>query len=131
MANILNDGIESDLNTKQRLFCQYYLEELNGRQSYKKAYGDGMTDESADVCASKLLRSAKVKKYINDLIDSYSSNVDVTIGEIVENIKSIAFDNKAKHSDRIKASELLGKYKNLFKEQIEITNTDITVRLED
>lgn len=129
-SNVINNGIKTDLNDKQKEFCTYYLETLNGTQAYMKAY-DGVDNASAEVSACRLLGNDKVKKYINDLIDLYSDNVDITIAEIVANIKSIALDKDARHSDRIKASELLGRWKQMFVDKVEVTNTDIVVGLED
>ncbi|WP_315114525.1 terminase small subunit [uncultured Clostridium sp.] len=132
-SRVIKDEINSKLNDKQRLFCIEYLKDLNGLQAYKRAYGEELDDNTCKVNASKLLTNANVKKYINDLLDEYRDNIDVTVGEIVANIKTMAFDKDARYSDRIKASELLAKYKQMLIEKKEITVNDnnINITLED
>ena len=124
---------KSTLNDKQKQFCVEYIKDLNGLQAYRRAYGEDIGDNTCKVEACKFLTRPNFKKYINDLIDSYTDNVDVTVAEIVSNIKSIAMDEKARHSDRIKASELLAKYKGMLIEHKDITSngSSITVTLED
>lgn len=135
MARAIKDKVKTDtnLNDKQKQFCKEYLIDLNGLQAYKRAYGSDISDDVAKVCACQNLTKPNIKKYINDVIDSYSDNVDVTVAEIVSNIKSIAMDDKARHSDRIKASELLAKYKGMLVEHKDITSngSSIVVTLED
>ena len=123
----------STLNDRQKQFCVEYIVDLNGTQAYIRAYGEDTDTVSANVMSCRLLSNVKVKQYINELIDSYTDNVDVTVAEIVSNIKSIALDKEARHSDRIKASELLAKYKGMLIEHKDITSngSSITVTLED
>ena len=64
-----------------------------------------------------------MKEYINRLLDEYCDNIDITIGEIVSGLKSIVTDKTARNSDKIKAMELLGKYKQMFVEKKEVTIT--------
>jgi len=121
------------LNDRQKQFCIEYIVDLNGLQAYRRAYGEDNSDNTCKSNACQLLTNTNIKKYINDLIDSYMDNVDVTVAEIVSNIKSIAMDTRARHSDRLKASELLAKYKGMLIEHKDITSngSSITVTLED
>ena len=121
------------LNDRQKEFCVQYLIDLNGTQAYIRAYGDDVDPNSAKVMASNLLTKINIKKYINDLLDSYSSNCDVTVAEIVNGLKNIIVDPTARHSDRIKCYDLLAKYKGMLIERKDITSngSSITVTLED
>ncbi|MBU3098734.1 MULTISPECIES: terminase small subunit [Clostridium] len=121
------------LNDNMKNFCVEYLIDLNGSASYIRAYGEHIEPESAKVMASKLLTNVHVKAYINALLDSYTDNVGLTVGELVNNIKSIAFNEKARHSDRIKASQLLAQYMGLLVEHKDVTSngSTINVTLED
>lgn len=124
---------KSVLNDNQKQFCVEYIIDLNGTQAYLRTYGEDVDTVSANTMSSRLLSNVKIKKYINELIDSYMDNVDVTVGEIVNNIKSIAFNEEARHSDRIKASQLLAQYMGMLVEHKDITSngSSINVTLED
>ena len=134
-SRVIKDKINTDttLNDRQKQFCAEYLIDLNATQAYIRAYGDTVDTVSANVMSCRLLSNVKIKKYINDLMDSYMDDVDVTVGAIVSNIKSIAFDKEARHSDRIKASQLLAQYKGMLIEHKDITSngSSIVVTLED
>lgn len=134
-SRVIKDRGKGDiqLNDNQKNFCVEYIKDLNGLQAYRRAYGEGLDDGTCKVNASKLLTNTNIKAHINELIDSYTSDVDVTVGEIVSNIKNIAMDKKAKNSDRIKASELLAKYKGMLVEHKDITSngSSIVVTLEE
>jgi len=132
----INDKVKDiklELNDNQKNFCVEYIVDLNGTQAYKRAYDEDMESDVAKVCASQLLTKPNVKAYINDLIDSYTDNLDCTVGELVNNIKSIAFNEEARHSDRIKASQLLAQYMGMLIEHKDVTSngSTINVTLED
>lgn len=134
-SRVIKDKIitDSTLNDRQRQFCIEYLIDLNATQAYIRAYGENTDSESARRMGSKLLTNIDVKKYINDLIDSYSSNCDVTVAEIVNGLKNIILDTNARNTDRIKCYDLLAKYKGMLVEHKDITSNgnSITVTLED
>lgn len=132
-SKILNDVIvkESKINDKQKQFCKEYVKNLNALQSYRRVYGENLDDSTCKVNGCKLLTNANIKKYINNIINSFTDDIDVTVAEIVSNMKKIALDEDARNSDKLKAWELLAKYKNMFVEHKEITTNDITVTLLD
>ncbi|WP_297637920.1 terminase small subunit [uncultured Clostridium sp.] len=133
-SKVIKDKVKSKakLNDRQKRFCIEYLESLNATQSYLKVYPDA-SYETANVEGCKFLRKPSVKQYINDLLDEYSSNIDITVAEIVANLKKIVLDDKARNSDRIKAMELLGKYKQMFieRKEIDVNSNVIEVTLID
>ena len=83
-----NNGWDSELNGRERLFVLNYCTDslcfFNGTQSYKAAYTKtkgGMAeyipdDDTAAVGASKLLRKAKVKKAVKDLLSEMQPDID-------------------------------------------------------
>lgn len=83
-----NDGWDSELNGRERLFVLNYCTDslcfFNGTQAYKAAYTKtkgGMAeyipdDDTAAVGASKLLRKAKVKKAVKDLLSEMQPDID-------------------------------------------------------
>ena len=121
MAKVLREwcGIETDLNDRQIKFCEEYLKELNGTKAYMTAYPD-VSAETAGANASYLLGNTRVKAFITKLIDLYTGNVDITVGEIVNGLKEIALDPTSRKSDKIKAYELLARYKDMFVERKEV-----------
>ena len=119
MAQVIKDDIESALNDKQKAFCVEYLKELNATKAYISVYESDYN--TARVNSSRLLAKANVKKYINDLMDIYKQNMDITVAEIVKGIKTIAQDEEATHNNKLKAFELLAKYKQMFVDKTEVT----------
>ncbi|PNT94158.1 terminase small subunit [Clostridium thermosuccinogenes] len=131
-SRVIKDKIKSELNDKQKLFCVEYLKDLNGLQAYKRAYGADLDDDTAKVNASKLLTNNNIRKYINDLIEEYKSDVNIEVAEIVAGLKKIALDENSRNTDKIKAFELLGRWKQMFVEKKEITvNNEKSMLTED
>ena len=121
MAKVLREwyGIETDLNDRQIKFCEEYLKELNGTKAYMTAYPD-VSSDSARASSAETLAKPSVKSFISKLIDLYTGNVDITVGEIVNGLKEIALDPTSRKSDKIKAYELLARYKDMFVEKKEV-----------
>lgn len=140
---------ETKLTEKQLAFIDYYLETLNGREAYKRAYGT-KNNNTADVNASKLLSNAKVKKIIDERLAEIASKRIAKVeevqqfltsamrGEIQEEItalqpnaitgamETVIMSKQLSAKDRIKCAELLGKANRLFVDKVE---TDITERV--
>lgn len=74
--------MKSELNSKQKKFCEYYVSNAetfaNGVQAYGLAYGYDLNDKAkyntAKTNANKLLGQAEVKAYIDRLLESQSLN---------------------------------------------------------
>lgn len=71
------------------MFADEYLIDFNGTRSYKAAYGEDLSDESAAVNASKLLRNAKVANYISNKIDERKKRTQITQDDVVRSLKMI------------------------------------------
>ena len=130
-SKVIKDKVNTDtsLNDRQRQFCIEYLIDLNATQAYIRAYGEDVDTNSARAMSCKLLANVNIKKYMNDLIDSYGSNCDITVAEIVNGLKNIILDPNARHADRIKCYDLLAKYKGMLVEHKDITVTNTDVKL--
>ena len=63
---------ETKLTEKQLAFIDYYLETLNGREAYKRAYGT-KKDSTADTNSSRMLSNAKVKQVIDERLAEIKS----------------------------------------------------------
>jgi phage terminase small subunit len=131
-------GIEvSKLTEKQKAFSDYYIESLNATESYKRAY-KVENQSTAESNGSRLLRNAKVKKYIDEIMSSKDESRIASQDEILQILTDIArgiteeevvqfsqlgeelrTTRKPTIKDRMKASELLGKRYKLFTDKVE------------
>lgn len=140
---------ETKLTEKQLAFIDYYLETLNGREAYKRAYNT-KNNNTADVNASKLLSNTKVKTIVDERLAEIASKRIAKVeevqqfltsamrGEIQEEItalqpnaitgamETVIMSKQLSAKDRIKCAELLGKANRLFIDKVE---TDITERV--
>lgn len=109
-----------DLTDKQRLFCHEYLKDLNGTQAAIRA---GYSENSAQAIATENLSKPLVSEYLNKLKTEKFSKVDIEVDDIINDIiltrKEAAEDRK--HTDRLKANELLGKYKKIWTDKVDVS----------
>jgi len=73
------DAFALGLTAKQRLFAQHYVELLNGTRAAKAA---GYSEAGAHTEASRLLRNAVVKRYIEKLFAAGKMGKDEVIGRL-------------------------------------------------
>jgi len=102
---------ELKLNPKQKRFCEEYIIDLNATQA---AIRCGYSEKTADVQASRLLADVRIQRRIAALIAERTKNTDISAEKVLQGIASIAFSTEARHNDRLKGFELLGKYLALF-----------------
>lgn len=145
---------ETKLTEKQLAFVDYYLETLNAREAYKRAYGT-KNNNTADSNASKLLSNTKVKSIIDEKLEQIKSKRIAKVTEVQEfltscmrgevneevialqqNMVSGAMENiimtkQLSGKDRIKCAELLGKANRLFVEKVETEMTERVVIVDD
>ena len=134
---------ETKLTEKQLAFIDYYLETLNAREAYKRAYGT-KNNNTADSNSSKLLSNTKVKQIIDERLAEIKSKRIAKVEEVQEfltscmrgeiqeeviamqqNMISGAMENvimtkQLSAKDRLKSAELLGKANRLFTDKVEI-----------
>lgn len=79
------------LTPKQKLFADEYLIDLNATRAYKVAYKSVKKDETANVNSSRLLRNAKVSKYIKERMDERSKRTEITQDNVLKELATIAF----------------------------------------
>lgn len=72
------------MTEKQKRFADEYLIDLNATRAYKAAYPNVKKDAAAAVNASKLLRNAKVKNYIDVLLQKISGSKIADATEVME-----------------------------------------------
>lgn len=83
------------LTSKQKIFCDEYLIDLNATRAYKKAYPSVKKDETAAVNGNRLLRNAKVKEYIDKRMKDREKRTEITQDMVLKELAAIAFSNGA------------------------------------
>lgn len=119
--------VVDEISQAQKNFVDYFIESGNQTEAYKKAYPKCKNDNSAAASASKLLRSNKVKQYLDARMAAVDSDKIATAEDVLEYLTRVMrgeekdqFGLDAGLSDRTKAAELLGKRYMLFKEQLDV-----------
>lgn len=145
---------ETKLTEKQLAFIDFYLETLNAREAYKRAY-NVKKDATADANASRMLSNAKVKTVIDERLAEIKSKRIAKVEEVQEfltscmrgevneeviamqqNMISGAMENvimtkQLSAKDRIKCAELLGKANRLFVDKVETEVTERVLIIDD
>lgn len=144
------------LTDKQMIFANEYLVDLNATRAYKKAYPNVKKDSVAAVNGNRLLRNAKIKKYIDEQLEKMKSEsiasaeevlkyltkgmrmeleeevvVTENIGDYMSEAKLVK--KKISIKDANKCAELLGKRYRLFVDKVEAdvnTNINSTKKLD-
>ena len=79
------------LTEKQRRFCDEYLVDLNATRAYMAAYPSTKKEETASVCAAKLLRNAKVKMHLQKRMKDRQERTEIRQDDVLRELASIAF----------------------------------------
>lgn len=120
------------LTEKQKRFCEEYIKDYNGTQSYIRAGYATTNPNSARVEASKLLTNPNIKHYIGELTDNITKDniadakeirefltsvlrgeeeeenaMAINKGDFIQEIEKVKTQVKAK--DRLKAADMLSK----------------------
>ena len=108
------------LNPRQQAFCRNVV--TNGGNA-TKAYEDaGYSSNGANVSASKLLANPSVKAEIASIRDDLEIAATVDRAYVITKLRNFA-ENGEKESNRIKATELLGKTLRMFVEKVDVQHT--------
>lgn len=81
------------MTDKQKLFADEYLIDLNATRAYKAAYPKVKNDNTAAVNASRMLRNAKVQKYIAERQEKLQERTEITQDMVIHELAAIAFSN--------------------------------------
>ena len=73
----------SELEEKQKMFCQKYLVDFNGTKAAIKA---GYSKKTAAEQASRLLKKVKVQTYLKKLIENRNKRTNITQDDVVADI---------------------------------------------
>ena len=112
--------MKENLTNKQKVFCQEYIVDNNGMRA---AIVAGYSKKSARVIASENLTKLNVKNEIARLQKKNIEKIEVTVEEILTELKRIAFDlqdSEVNMREKLRAIEMLGKHLGMFVERREI-----------
>lgn len=138
---------KDDLTDKQKKFIEEYLIDMNGTRAYRAAYPTVKNDETAGAAACRLLKNVKVKKVVDPLLESLSSDRVATLEEVLAYLTSVMrgestaevvvveglgdgcsearrLKKSPNEKEKLKAAELLGKRYGLFKDKVEVSGLD-------
>lgn len=142
------------MTDRQQMFADEYLIDFNATRAYKAAYPNVKKDSVASVNASKLLRNAKVKTYIDEQLEKLHNEKTADAKEVMEYLTSVMRgESEAEivvvegvgdgasearrmikapdEKEKLKAAELLGKRYGLFREKLDVTGTSSVTIIDD
>lgn len=104
------------LTPKQAAFIHEYLKDLNATQAVLRA-GYNMTNSAARTQGARLLANANVQKGIEEMKRAREAKSMITVEWVLQEIAKIATDEEARHQDKLKALELLGKHLGMWEKR--------------
>lgn len=121
-----------ELTEKEKKFADYYIETLNGKASYQKAFNNNNA-RSCEVRACELLKRPHIKAYIDSRLEEAKNERTATIQDVLEfwtdvmnnNYKKLGYSKPIYVKDRLVASENLMKRLEVGKD----TNKDIKIQI--
>ena len=122
----------SKLTTKQQLFVDEYLVDLNATRAAIRA---GYSEKTAEFQASRLLKNVKIEKMLSIRMKARERRTAITHDKVLEDIERIKQDamqlvpdkdgnmTMANHAAALKAAELQGRHLGMFNYKIEVGGT--------
>ena len=119
----------SDLNEKQKKFCELYIEEWNGTKAYQKVYN--CKETTARTNASVLLTKTNILDYIQATQNDLQKIANISKLKMLKRFESLSF-NAENENVQIKALENICKMLFYFEpEKIENKgNVNISLDME-
>lgn len=110
------------LTPKQDRFIQEYLKDLNATQAAIRA---GYSEKTASEVGYENLRKPQIAAEIAKRQDAIGHENEITVEWILGEMKSTYFEAKreGEYSAANKSLEMLGKYKGMFTEKLEVKGT--------
>jgi len=91
--NVDYDELLGHLTRNQRVFCDEFLTDRNGTRAYLVAYPKVKKEETAQANASRMLRNAKVKAYIDAKLDELATRAHITAERVLQEEARLAFSD--------------------------------------
>lgn len=111
------------LTLKQQAFVDEYLKDRNATQA---AIRCGYSEKTAKQQGSRLLSNVDVASAIDSATTEVSERAKVDAQDVLESILRIRAkaEDADRHSDALKANELLGKHLKMFTDRQEVSAPD-------
>lgn len=103
--------VRGKLSPKQTVFINEYAKSLNATQSAIRA---GYSENSARVQGHRLLNNPLVKEKVDEVMRIRAEESAVDTDLILLELKEMALSSKVLPKDRLKALDLLGRYKGMW-----------------
>ena len=81
------------LTSKQKIFADEYLIDLNATRAYKTAYPKTKKDATAAQAGSRMLRNVKVEAYIEKRMKDREQRTEITQDRVLKELAKIGFSN--------------------------------------
>ena len=104
------------MNKKQVAFVHEYIKDYNATQAGIRA---GYSAKTAYSIAQRLLKQVEIQEAIQELHKEAIGPTEKIIKDNINLWRSIMLDTEAREADRLKASELIGKYAGMFTDKVE------------
>ena len=99
------------INSRQLAFINEYVKTLNATQSAIKA---GYSEKGARVQGHRLLNTPHIRERIDEELKMRADECKVDTDLILTQLKEIALDSNILPKDRLKALDLLGRYRGMW-----------------
>lgn len=116
------------LTPKQAAFVREYMIDLNATQAAIRA---GYKEKTAAQTGAENLRKPQIQKALQEARKAIEERCIVSLDWVLGQIVSIATDEEARTTDRLKALELLGKHLGLWEKHQEDGEHVVHVIFED
>ena len=133
------------MNEQQKRFCDEFLANGgNATQAYKKVYPGTKNDNVAAVNANRLLRNAKVQKYLDEhstSLEEHNSKIATAeelqefvtsvirgdLREIVVSASGKKVEAPAGVKDRLKAVDMMARMKGMYRDKVDVSIAPIVL----
>lgn len=105
------------MSPKQKKFCEHYAACGNATEAARRA---GYSEKTAKQQGARLLTNVDLQDYIHELQEEDARQRIASAAQIKAFWSDVMRDTSQKTSDRLKASEFLGKTAGMFVEKIEV-----------
>lgn len=107
---MINRLDKPNISDKQIIFAEQYLaNNRNATIAYKNVYGQELSDNTAAVNASKLLRTTKIKEYLKERLNVLELNTDY----VLKRLKDLA-ETAQSEGTRLQSIIAIGKTLGMF-----------------
>lgn len=104
-------GSKKKINSRQLAFINEYVKTLNATQS---AISAGYSKKGARVQGHRLLHTPHIRERIDKELKMRADECKVDTNLILTHLKELALDSNILPKDRIKALDLLGRYRGMW-----------------